>query len=55
MRCGFVFWWRHLAKAWGFRIIKINAGMLSGLNFRLFRRGIQVWIMCHWPLCPFQD
>jgi hypothetical protein len=36
-------------------IIKIKTGLLSGLMFLLFTWGIQVSIMCHWTLRPFQD
>jgi uncharacterized membrane protein YagU involved in acid resistance len=55
MRCGFVFSWSYPVLSRYFSFIKINAGLLSVLKFRLFVQGIQVSIMCSCTLQPFQD
>jgi hypothetical protein len=55
LTCGFMFCWTYLVLSWCFSIIKINAGLLSVLKFRLFAKGIQISIMCHCTLQPFQD
>jgi hypothetical protein len=53
LTCGFMFCWTYLVLSWCCSIIKINAG-LSVLKFRLFATGIQISIMCHCTLQPFQ-